>query len=70
MLKIGIKGQTFGGKVIWTHFERVPGSKEPQIRITTDHEQIYISEENFTQMILKLFGEGGIEYRHARMETR
>ena len=71
MLKVGIKGQTFGGKVIWTHFERVPGSKEPQIRITTDHEQIYIPEECFTDMIVELFGKGDrIEYRHARRETR
>ena len=69
MMKIGIKGLTFSGRQIWTHFERVPGSKEPQIRITTDHEQIYISEDNFVEMIKQLFGSNGVEYRHGK-ETR
>lgn len=63
-MKIGIKGQTFGGKAVWTHFERVPGSHEPQIRITTDSEQIYIPEDGFIEMIRNLYGEP--EGRHAR----
>ena len=71
MLKIGIRGQTFSGRQIMTHFERVPGSTEPQVRITTDHEQIYLPENLFVQMIVELFGSGEtIEYRHAKRETR
>ena len=72
MLKVGIKGQSFGGRQVWTYFERVPGSKTPQVRITTDHEQIYIDEDGFTKMIVELFGKGdAVEYRHAAgKETR
>ena len=62
-MKIGIKGQDFAGKILWTSFERVPGAKEPQVRITTPSEQIYVSEKYFAEMVVRLFGQGGVEYR-------
>lgn len=57
-MKVGIKGQNQFGSTAWIHFERVPGARVPQVRITTTSEQIYISEENFLAMADQLFGTG------------
>ena len=70
-MKVGIKGQSFSGREVWAYFERVPGAKVPQVRITMDNQQVYLEESSFTQMIVDLFASGEtIEYRHAKRETR
>ena len=69
-MNIGIKGVDHSGQTTWIHFERVPGAKEPQVRIRTADRMMYVSEANFTAMIVQLFGSGDPNYvpRHGRTE--
>lgn len=68
-MKIGIKGQSFSGKPVRIYFERVPGSHEPQIRITTEDGAIYLPEADFITMFGQLFSnDPNYVPRHGRAE--
>lgn len=61
-MNIGIKGTDHSGRETWIYFERVPGAKEPQVRIRTADGMMYVSEANFAAMIVQLFGSGDPNY--------
>lgn len=66
-MNIGIKGTDHNSRTCWIYFERVPGSREPMVRIRTESEVIYIKEESFIRMFGKLFaGTQEYEPRHGR----
>lgn len=52
---VGIVGETFSGVKKRIYFDRMPGSKEDQIRIRTADFSIYIPEGDFVEMIRELF---------------
>lgn len=66
-MNIGIKGTDHNNRTSWIYFERVPGAREPMVRIRTESGIIYITEESFVRMFGKLFA-GNQEYepRHGR----
>lgn len=67
-MNIGIKGTDHNSRTSWIYFERVPGSREPMVRIRTESEVIYITEESFAKMVVDLFREHNESYepRHGR----
>lgn len=68
-MNIGIKGTDHSGQTTWIHFERVPGAKEPQVRITTEDGIIYLPEADFITMFGQLFSnDPNYVPRHGRTE--
>lgn len=54
-MNIGIKGTDHNNRTSWIYFERVPGAREPMVRIRTESGIIYVAEADFFEMIVALF---------------
>lgn len=67
-MNIGLKGTDHNSRTTRIYFERVPGAREPMVRIRTESGIIYVTEEDFSEMIVALFSEKQEAYqpRHGR----